>query len=139
MAVRFQDILDAVEAVSSGHLGENSAWLCKQSGRIYWQFANDDEPEELPDDVDDGEKYIQIPDKRELDLGKPLALAFADEFLPEDFHKVRQIFSRRGAYGRFNDLLDYRRMRQQWFDYRDKAEMEAVRAWCAENSIEVVD
>jgi Uncharacterised protein family (UPF0158) len=139
MAVRFQDILDAVEAVSSGHLGENNAWLCKQSGRIYWQFGNDDEPEELPDDIDDGEKYIQIPDKRELELGKPLALAFASEFLPEDFDKVRQIFSRRGAYARFNDLLDRRSMRQQWFDYRDKTEIEAVRAWCTENSIEVVD
>jgi hypothetical protein len=139
MAIRFQDILDAVEAVSSGHLSENSGWLCKESGRIYLQFEIDDESEELPDDIDDSEKYIQIPDKRELDLGKPLALAFASEFLPEEFDKVRQIFSRRGAYARFYDLLDYRRMRQQWFDYRDKAEIEAVRAWCAENSIEVVD
>jgi hypothetical protein len=51
MAVRFQEILDAVEAVSSGHRGENSAWLCKQSGQIYWQFGNDDESEELPDDI----------------------------------------------------------------------------------------
>jgi len=139
MAVKFVDILDAVEAVSSGQLGENSGWLCKESGRIYLQFEVDDESEELPDDIDDSEKYVQIPDKRELDLGKPLALAFAREFLPEDFDKVRQIFSRRGAYARFNDLLDYRRMRQQWFDYRDKAEIEAVRVWCADNSIEVVD
>jgi len=139
MAVRFNDILDAVEAVSSGHLGENSAWLCKQSGRIYWQFGNDDDAEELPEDIDVGEKYIQIPDKRELELGKPLALAFVGEFLPDDFDKVQQIFSRRGAYARFNDLLDHRRMRQQWFDYRDKAEIEAVRAWCEGNSIEVVD
>jgi hypothetical protein len=139
MAVKFTDISDAVEAVSSGHLGENSAWLCKQSGRIYWQFGDDDLAEELPEDIDDGEKYVQIPDKRELDLGKPLALAFADEFLPQDFNKVREIFSRRGAYARFNDLLDHRNMRQRWFDYRDKAEEEALRAWCAENSIEVVD
>ena len=139
MAVRFQDIMEAVEAVSSGHFGENSAWLCKQSDRIYMQFAIDDELEELPDDIEDGEKYIPIPDKRELDLGKPLALAFAGEFLPNDFDKVRQIFSQRGAYARFNDLLDHRHMRQQWFDYRDKAEIEAVRAWCAENSIVLVD
>jgi hypothetical protein len=139
MAVRFQDILDAVEAVSSGDLGQNSAWLCKQSDRIYLQFEIDDEPEELPDDIDDGEKYIPIPDKRQLGLGKPLVLAFAGEFLPDDFAKVRQIFSRPGAYARFNDLLDHRRMRQEWFDYRDKAEIEAVREWCAENSIEVVE
>jgi hypothetical protein len=32
--------------------------------------------EELPDDIDN-EKYIAIPDKRELDLGKPLVLDFA--------------------------------------------------------------
>lgn len=38
--------------------------------------------DELPDDVEDDEKYISIPDKRELDLGKPMVLDFAHEFLP---------------------------------------------------------
>ena len=37
------------------------------------------------------------------------------------------------------DREDHRRMREQWFNYRDKAEIEAVRAWCVDNSIEVVD
>jgi len=36
----------------------------------------------LPDDIEGDKKYIAIPDKRELDLGKPLALDFAREFLP---------------------------------------------------------
>ena len=36
--------------------------------------------EELPDDIED-KKHISIPDKRELDLGKPLLLDFAREFL----------------------------------------------------------
>jgi hypothetical protein len=40
---------------------------------------------ELPDDTGDSEKFLQIPDKRELDLGKPLALDFARQFLPGDF------------------------------------------------------
>jgi len=62
--------------------------------------------DELPDDVGDSEKYLQIPDKRELDLGKPLALDFARQFLPNDFDEVRQLFSKRGAYARFKDLLD---------------------------------
>ena len=139
MAVKFQELLDAVESVSMGDFGENSGWLCKQSGEIYVQFAIDPELEELPDDIDDSEKYIQIPDKREIDLGKPLALAFAEEFLPEDFNKVREIFSRRGAYARFNDLLDYRDVRQQWYDYQNKAQVEAVRAWCRDNSIDFVN
>jgi hypothetical protein len=56
-----------------------------------------DDLDELPDDIDDSEKYVQIPNKRELDLGKPLVLNFARQFLPDDFDEVRQIFSSRGA------------------------------------------
>ena len=37
----------------------------------------------LPDDIDD-EKYIAIPNKKELDLGKPLVLDFTREFLPDN-------------------------------------------------------
>jgi hypothetical protein len=55
-------------------------------------------------DIDD-EKYIAIPDKIELDLGKPLVLGFAREFLPDDYGEVCQIFSRSGAYRRYKDLL----------------------------------
>ncbi|WP_353817004.1 hypothetical protein [Mesorhizobium sp.] len=63
-----------------------------------------DDVEELPDDVEDSERYIAIPDKRELDLGKPLVLTFARHHLPDDYDKVREIFSRAGAYARFKDL-----------------------------------
>jgi hypothetical protein len=54
----------------------------------------------LPDDIGDSEKFLQIPDKRELDLGKPLALDFARQFLPGDFDDVLQFFRGRGAYAR---------------------------------------
>jgi hypothetical protein len=80
--------------VSSGGMGENEAYLDRQSGKIYWHSEFGDNDEELPDDIDD-EKYTAIPDKRELDLGKPLVLDFAREFLPEDYDEVRRIFSRR--------------------------------------------
>jgi len=46
-----------------------------QSGKVYWYVEySDDELSELPEDIDDREKYVQIPDKKELDLGKPLVL-----------------------------------------------------------------
>jgi hypothetical protein len=76
MAVSFSDLQLAFEFVSSGGMGENEAYLDRQSGKIYWHSEVDDNDEELPDDIDD-EKYISIPDKRELNLGKPLALDFA--------------------------------------------------------------
>jgi hypothetical protein len=104
MAVSFSDLQLAFEFVSSGGMGENEAYLDRRSGKIYWHSEVGDNDEELPDDIDE-EKYISIPDKRELDLGKPLVLDFAREFLPDDYDEVRHIFSRKGAYRQYKELL----------------------------------
>ena len=104
MSVSLLDLQLAFDFVSSGAAGENEAYLDRQSGKIYWHSEFSDNDKELPDDIDD-EKYIAIPDKRELELGKPLVLDFAREFLPDDYDEVRHIFSRRGACRRCKDLL----------------------------------
>ena len=136
MPVSFSDLQLACEFVSSGGMVENEAYLDRQSGKIYWhsEFGNNDE--ELPDDIDD-KKYIPIPDKRELDLGKPLVMDFAREFLTDDYEEVRQIFSRRGAYRRYRDLLVRRGALERWYDFSSKSEETALREWCAENGIEL--
>jgi hypothetical protein len=139
MPVSLKDILGAFEFVSAGGMGEHQAFLCKQSGKIYWHSELSDDLDELPDNIDDSEKYVQIPNKRELDLGKPLVLDFARQFLPDDFDEVRQIFSSRGAYARFKDLLTRRGALDQWYDFEAKAEERALRMWCDLNSIEVGD
>ena len=90
----------------------------------------------MPDDIDD-EKYIAIPDKRELDLGKPLVLNFARKFLPDDYDEVRYIFSRRGAYRRYKELLVRRDALERWYDFSNKSEAAALREWCAENGIDL--
>ena len=97
MPVSFQEILTAFEFAGSS-LGEHLAILCRRTGKIYLQseFSDFDEMnDELPDDVEDDEKYLKIPNKRELGLGKPLALEFAREFLRGDFDEARDIFSKR--------------------------------------------
>jgi len=134
MAVSFSDIRLAFEFVSSGGMGQNEAYLDRQSGKIYWHSEFGDNQEELPDDIDD-EKYISIPDKRELDLGKPLVLDFARQFLPDDYDEVSHIFSRRGAYRRYKDLLVRRGALERWYDFSNNAEEAALREWCAENGI----
>jgi hypothetical protein len=139
MPVSFKDIQDAFEFVNGGSMGEHQAFLCKQSGTIYWHSEHLDDLDELPDDVDDDEKYVPIPDKRELDLGKPLVLDFARQFLPSDFDEARRIFSKKGAYARFKDLLIRRRALDQWYDFEAKAQERALRTWCDLNSIEVSD
>jgi hypothetical protein len=117
-------------------MGENEAYLDRQSGKIYWHSEFGDNDEELPDDIDD-EKYIAIPDKIELDLGKPLVLGFAREFLPDDYGEVSHIFSRRGAYRQYKDLLVRRGVLERWYDFSNKAEEAALREWCAENGIDL--
>jgi len=82
--------------------GEHQAFLCRQSGKVYWYI----EYSKLPDDIDDSEKYVQIPDKKELDLDKPLVLEFVRQTLPSEMAKVQRIFSAKGAYARFKDLMD---------------------------------
>ena len=136
MAVSFSDIRLAFEFVSSGGMGQNEAYLDRQSGKIYWHSEFGDNQEELPDDIDD-EKYISILDKRELDLGKPLVLDFARQFLPDDYDEVSHIFSRRGAYRRYKDLLVRRGALERWYDFSNNAEEAALREWCAENGIKL--
>ena len=133
MAVTFSDLQLAFEFVSSGGMGENEAYLDRQSGKIYWHSEFGDNHEELPDDIDD-KKYISIPDKRELDLGGPLVLDFAREVLPDDYEEVRQIFSRRGAYRRYKDLLVRRGALERWYDFSSKSEETALQRWYAADS-----
>ncbi|EHK53042.1 hypothetical protein [Allomesorhizobium alhagi] len=139
MPVSFKDIELAFEFVSAASTGEHQAFLCKQSGTLCWHSELADDLDELPDDIDDSDKYIQIPDKRELELGKPLALNFAREFLPDDVGYVEQIFRKRGAYARFKDLLQRRDALDQWYDFEANAQERALRMWCDLNSIEVGD
>jgi hypothetical protein len=83
----------------------------------------------LPDDIDDAEKYLPVPDKRELDL----------DFLPEDFDYVRDMFSRRGAYGQFKALLAHRKAVDRWYEFEAKATEQTLRDWCEINSIALAD
>ena len=90
MPVSWSDLMLAFDFVSGGAGDDHQAFLCKQTGKLYWhsESLDDDEEEELPDDIDDADKYIQIPSKKELDLGKPLVLDFARQFLPNDYEQV---------------------------------------------------
>jgi hypothetical protein len=140
MPTDFQELLLSFEFVSSGGGGLHEAFLCRQTGKIHWRSETSDLDgleDEFPDDVEDDEKYIAIPDKRELDLGKPLALDFAREYLANDFDEVRYMFSRRGAYKKFRALLIRRNVLERWYDFESRTTERALREWCAFNSIEI--
>jgi enoyl-CoA hydratase/carnithine racemase len=135
--VSWMDLETAFQFVSASQHDEHQAFLCKQTGKLlcHSDLLGDDDEEELPDDIDDADKYIAIPHKKELGLGKPLVLDFAREFLPADFERVRDMFRGRGAYARFKDLLVHRHALDEWYKYEAKREEEALRDWCEANSI----
>lgn len=143
MPVKFQDIATAFElANTNGDMGEFRAFVCKETGKIYYQTDFIDAAElndELPDDIEDEDKYIPLPDKRELDLGKPLVLAFVREFLRDDLDDVRYFFSKRGAYPKFKALLARRRAIDRWHAYENEARKRALRDWCTFHAIEIID
>lgn len=138
MSVKFEDLQLAFDFVNFGGLGENQAFLDTQTGQTYLHSEFADNFEELPEDLDD-ERYIEIPHKNELNLGKPMVLDFVGQFLPDDYDEVRDIFRRRGAYGQFKAMLARRGALDRWYDFSAKAEEAALRAWCADNAIELVD
>jgi hypothetical protein len=137
MPVKFEDVLYAFEFVSMGN-GSSEAILCKRTGTVYsHSYDVEMEPsfDELPHDYENDPNYIAIPDKRELDLGKRLVLDFTREFLPDDFDAVRRIFSKRGAYAKFKDLLMRRGGLDRWYDFEATATERALREWCEVNEI----
>ena len=136
----FDQILLGYEFVEIGGGGDHHAILCRRTGKIYMHAEYSDFEEfndMLPDDVEDDEKYIAIPGKKELGLGKPLVLDFAREFLPDDFDEVRYIFSKRGAYQKFRALVTRRKVLERWYEFQTKATERALREWCEYNEIEL--
>lgn len=140
MPVKFGDLQLAFDFVSSGGLGENWAILDTQTGRLYWhsEIADNFEQDELPENLDD-ERYLEVPHKNELNLGKALVLDFVRQFLPDDYDEVRDMFRRRGAYGQFKAMLARRAALDRWHDFSAKTEEAALRKWCSDNAIEFVD
>ena len=136
MEIKFNDIVDAFDFVSFGRMFEHQAFLNKETGRIYWHSEVGDNEEELPEDIDDG-KYIGIPHKNELDLGKHLVLDFTCEYLPNDIDKVENIFRRKGAYSKFKALLENRKIIDKWYEFESNAQEKALKAWCEENGIQI--
>jgi hypothetical protein len=139
--VKLSELRDALLFVSSGiNVGTDSAaYIAIDAGKIYWKsdWENPDDP--LPEDLEESDNYIEVPDKRLLNLGRALVMAFVEEASPRDFQRVAGFFQRRGAYARFKDLLDDRGLLRRWYDFENQAEKEALQAWCAENEIPMID
>lgn len=135
--IAFSEIEMAFDFVSFGEPSLNEAWICRETGRIWYVADEDMEDEPLPEDLGDGDRYIRIPDKRDLDLGVVLVRDFVAEVIPEEEGKVRAMFSRPGAYARFKDFLERAGQLEAWYAFENQATRRAILEWCEEEGIQL--
>ncbi|MEX3985376.1 hypothetical protein AB4Y45_41290 [Paraburkholderia sp. EG287A] len=141
VAVRHDDLSMAFDFVSCAAPMEHSAYLSLDTGEVYWTSDSSEafDDEELPDDLETSDRYLAIPHKNELDLGSRLALRFVARTLPACYDQVEGFFRRRGAYARFKELLEREGVLERWYSFETDAVESALRQWCAENGLELVE
>jgi len=97
VAVKFDDISLAFDFVSSAAPMEHGAYISLETGQIYWmsEFTSSMD-EEVPDDFETSDRYVAIPHKNDLNLGRDLAFRFVAEHLPGRYGDVRACFRSKG-------------------------------------------
>jgi hypothetical protein len=116
--------------------GMHNAYLCKETGQIFYTSEMGDS-DELPEDIDETDKYITIPHKNDLKLGKALVTEFTSKYMPEELDRTYMIFRRKGAYSRYKDLLERKGLLDEWYQYENERQKAALKEWCKENGIEI--
>ena len=130
---KFSDIQLAFDIVSMAD-SEQEAYLCLDSGDILY-FSEFGESDELPEDFDVSDRYLAVPCKRDLDLGSNVVFDFVKAHAAHLYDDVRDIFSRRGAYGQFGLLLRRHGIDDRWHAFENDREESEIRTWCQENGV----
>jgi hypothetical protein len=135
--ISFDELLASFEWVSASLPCENEAYVSRITGNIYLSSSSNDVEEELPVDIEDETVYVTVPNKRDLDLGRGVALRFVEENLPESYNVVHEIFRGGGAYPRFKALLERQNQLESWYEFEKTAVEQALREWIAENGLQL--
>jgi len=138
-AIKLSELVEAFEFVSVSELGEHQAYICRKTGRIYFVSENINIEEELPEDLTESEQYESVPHRRDLALGKRVALSFVEEELPALLPEAREIFGHKGAYGKFKRLLDVNGILDRWYVFEERAAEAALREWSDEVGLILVE
>jgi hypothetical protein len=99
VSVNAEELRTTFEFVNFGTPLEHSAYICVDTGKIYCHSlsAGLEEEEDLPEDLETSDRYIAVPHKSDLGLGRRLALAFVTQELSDEYDTVAGFFGRRGG------------------------------------------
>ncbi|OIQ72444.1 hypothetical protein GALL_459300 [mine drainage metagenome] len=138
VSINYAELRNAFEFVSLGSRGEQSAYICLDSGVIFWQSSTLELDENVPDDIETSDRYISVPHKNDLKLGQNMALSFIDQELPYDYNTVASFFRKKGAYRRFKELLQSQGVLEKWYAFEEQACDRALVDWCQENGLQLL-
>jgi hypothetical protein len=139
VAVKYFDLSAAFDFVSFAAPMEHHAYISLETGAIYWVSELNPDEEEVPADLETSDRYIAVPHKNDLDLGSDLALRFAAEELPDRYTTIEGFFLHRGAYARFKELLAAEGCLSKWYAFEAESTERALKNWCADNDIQVIE
>lgn len=137
-SVKLTDLLDGLEFSSFDGLLTSATYVCTVTGVVYFVSEGGVLNDDLPEDLETSDRYVQLPSKNELDLGRNLVFSFIENCLPEEYETVRGVFQKRGAYAKFKNLLERKGLLNQWYAYEQVQKESALRLWCEDNGFEVV-
>jgi hypothetical protein len=138
--VALDELIEALDWVSDTSVAENMASVCRETGRVFMTSDVDFGVEldaDLPPDLDDVTKYAIVPTRHDLRLGKRLAVRFAQTSLPERLEDTYTIFSARGAYARFKEMLESEQALDAWYAFEAEAVEQALREWAESEALVV--
>jgi hypothetical protein len=138
MKIKFEDIEEAYNFVSSCQPFMHFAIISKSTGKTYYRSEMYDDYDEMPEDIEENDDYVVIPHKNDLDLGKRLVFAFVNNEIPELYDKVQSIFSRKGAYGRYKELLSEIDLLDKWYEFENSETKKALYEWCEDNKLKII-
>ena len=136
MNVKFEDIEYASLFASSDGGFLNSALLDTESGQIYY-ISDMGDSYELPEDIYESDKYINIPNQKELGLGRNLVFEFISANAPNELDNVQSIFNKKGAYSKYKILLEKIGFLEMWYEFENQKTISALQEWCKENNIKI--
>ena len=136
--MKFADLEYAFEFINAGDPYEHEAFVSRSTGKTYIR-SDVAGVDELPEDVLENDDYVEIYSKYDLDLGKDLVWQFVDRQIPGLKTKVREIFSRRGAYARYKAFLEDLDLLDAWYRFENERTREVLLEWAREKGISIDD
>lgn len=141
VTIALDDLIAALDW--AGEAGsDRMAFVCRDSGRILRTSDRDFDDTgaslgDVPDNLDDPQRYAIVPSNRDLQLGKRVAVRFAQTHAPAIIEDVHACFATAGARARFDALMDEAGQLDAWRAHEADTVEKALRAWAEDEGFSV--